>query len=259
MRYRSVVICKDAARVARSVCVFVRPCAEHTVCALQKRLNEQAAVSGRLVWAQETLDGGCTLAPCGEYDWTIRVQRRCSFMSVYFDRLLLSVESKDNVSICILSCFRPFKGHIHKSRPHGGNGDYVKSGQMWQFTISTEICQIHPILRYYELGGCCSVMLTFMCFTCLYIFYTSKYWLLSEKWTFLMCWLYWLWILVSGDRDTVLLWSYEHGHPQRGGGMDLAKVDMGEGVKKCENFVDILYARSLTLTAELLHISMQAI
>jgi len=37
--------------------------------------------------------------------------------------------------------------------------------------------------------------------------------------------------------------------------MDLAKVDMGEGVKKCENFVDILYARSLTLTAELLHIS----
>jgi len=41
--------------------------------------------------------------------------------------------------------------------------------------------------------------------------------------------------------------------------MDLAKVDMGEGVKKCENFVDILYARSLTLTAELLHISMQAI
>ena len=32
---------------------------------------------------------GCTLAPPGECDWTIRVQRRCGPMSIYFDHLLL--------------------------------------------------------------------------------------------------------------------------------------------------------------------------
>jgi len=32
---------------------------------------------------------GCTLAPPGEYDWTVHVRRRCSLMSNYFDYLLL--------------------------------------------------------------------------------------------------------------------------------------------------------------------------
>jgi len=28
---------------------------------------------------------GCILAPPGEYDWTIHMLRRCSFLSNYFD------------------------------------------------------------------------------------------------------------------------------------------------------------------------------
>ena len=32
---------------------------------------------------------GCTLAPPGGYDWTVRVWRRCGLMSNYFDHLLL--------------------------------------------------------------------------------------------------------------------------------------------------------------------------
>jgi len=31
----------------------------------------------------------CTLAPPGEYDWTVHVRRRCGLMSNYFDHLLL--------------------------------------------------------------------------------------------------------------------------------------------------------------------------
>jgi len=32
---------------------------------------------------------GCTLAPPGEYDWTIHVWQRCGLTSNYFDHLLL--------------------------------------------------------------------------------------------------------------------------------------------------------------------------
>ena len=35
----------------------------------------------------------CTLAPLGEYDWTIRVRQRCGLMSKYCDHLLLLLES----------------------------------------------------------------------------------------------------------------------------------------------------------------------
>jgi len=31
---------------------------------------------------------GCTLAPPGEYYWTVRLRRRCGLMSNYFDHLL---------------------------------------------------------------------------------------------------------------------------------------------------------------------------
>jgi len=31
---------------------------------------------------------GCTLAPPGEYYWTVRVRQRCGLMSNYFDHLL---------------------------------------------------------------------------------------------------------------------------------------------------------------------------
>jgi len=30
----------------------------------------------------------CTLAPLDEYDWIVRVRRRCGLMSNYFDHLL---------------------------------------------------------------------------------------------------------------------------------------------------------------------------
>jgi len=33
---------------------------------------------------------GCTLAPPGEYDWTVHVRRRFGLMSNYFDHLLYS-------------------------------------------------------------------------------------------------------------------------------------------------------------------------
>jgi len=36
-----------------------------------------------------TLYMGCTLAPPGEYYWTVRLRRRCGLMSNYFDHLLL--------------------------------------------------------------------------------------------------------------------------------------------------------------------------
>ena len=32
---------------------------------------------------------GCTLAPTGEYDWTVHVRQRCCLMSNYFDHLLM--------------------------------------------------------------------------------------------------------------------------------------------------------------------------
>jgi len=32
---------------------------------------------------------GCTLAPPGEYNWTVQVQWRCGLMPNYFDNLLL--------------------------------------------------------------------------------------------------------------------------------------------------------------------------
>ena len=35
---------------------------------------------------------GCTLAPFGEYDRTVRVRRRCGNTSNYFDHLLLCLE-----------------------------------------------------------------------------------------------------------------------------------------------------------------------
>jgi len=34
---------------------------------------------------------GCTLAPSGKYEWTVRVRRRCGLMSNYFDNLLIYI------------------------------------------------------------------------------------------------------------------------------------------------------------------------
>jgi len=32
---------------------------------------------------------GCTLAPSGEYHWTLRVRQRCGLMSNYYDHLFV--------------------------------------------------------------------------------------------------------------------------------------------------------------------------
>jgi len=37
---------------------------------------------------------GCTLAPPGEYEWTVHVQRRCGLMSNYFDHLFYLLHIK---------------------------------------------------------------------------------------------------------------------------------------------------------------------
>jgi len=38
---------------------------------------------------QPTLYMGCTLAPPGNYYWTVRPRRRCRLMSNYFDHLYI--------------------------------------------------------------------------------------------------------------------------------------------------------------------------
>jgi len=40
---------------------------------------------------------GCTLAPPGEYDWTVCVRRWCGLMSNYFDHLFTIVQ----VAFCL--------------------------------------------------------------------------------------------------------------------------------------------------------------
>jgi len=55
--------------------------------AVQKRLNRLTFPLGcRLGWAQgTTVRWVCTLAPPGEYDWSVRVQWQCGLSSNYFD------------------------------------------------------------------------------------------------------------------------------------------------------------------------------
>ena len=74
-------------------------------------------------------------------------------MSVYFDRLLLSVEIKDNISICILSCFRPVKGHIHKSRPHGGTGIMSKVDKCDNLQFPLKFAKFTPFYGIMNLVG----------------------------------------------------------------------------------------------------------
>ena len=67
--------------VAWSVCL--------SVClSLQKRLKRSKwGVDSRE--PKEACVIACTLAPSGEYVWTVHVPRRCGLMSNYFDHLLL--------------------------------------------------------------------------------------------------------------------------------------------------------------------------
>jgi len=52
---------------------------------MQKRLNRSICRLGcGLIFATRQV----TLAPSGEYNWTIRLQQRCGLMSNYFDHLL---------------------------------------------------------------------------------------------------------------------------------------------------------------------------
>jgi len=52
--------------------------------------NYSAGGSTGTVWMPTRC--GCTLAPPGEYDRTVRVRQRCARMSNYFDHLLLCFE-----------------------------------------------------------------------------------------------------------------------------------------------------------------------
>jgi len=62
---------------------------------------------------KHVLDGG-TLAPPGEYDWTVRVRRRCTMMSNNFDHLLSMLQ----LFTCLISMFIilivTFLGHLKK-------------------------------------------------------------------------------------------------------------------------------------------------
>jgi len=62
----------------------------------------QALSIHSLRWIGGFLYMGCTLAPPGEYDWTVRVLRRCGLMSNYFDHLFIYVFSalKSNTVKC---------------------------------------------------------------------------------------------------------------------------------------------------------------
>ena len=52
---------------------------------------------------------GCTLAPPGECDGTVRVRRRCGLMSNYFDHLLLLLLARPHRTTYINAayCYRP--------------------------------------------------------------------------------------------------------------------------------------------------------
>ena len=70
-------------------------------CALQKRLNRSICRLACGLWPKEAQVQSCslggvnvptwegTLAPPGEYDWTVHLQLRCGPMSKYFDHLFL--------------------------------------------------------------------------------------------------------------------------------------------------------------------------
>jgi len=44
----------------------------------------------------------CTLAPPGEYYWTVHLRRRCSLMSNYFDHLLICTAKMSQVRCYVL-------------------------------------------------------------------------------------------------------------------------------------------------------------
>ena len=60
----------------------------------------------------------CTLAPPGEYDWTVRVRRRCGLMSNYFDHLLLSGPIASNCAIIVWTLNMDM-WELRVSVPHG--------------------------------------------------------------------------------------------------------------------------------------------
>ena len=60
-------------------------------CVLHKRINRPRRcllASGLNGLKEPRIREMCTLAPPGEYKWTIRARRRCGFMPNYFDHLL---------------------------------------------------------------------------------------------------------------------------------------------------------------------------
>ena len=61
---------------------------------------------------------GHTLVPPGEYDWTVRVRRRCGLMSNYFDHLLLFGPIASNCAIIVWTLNMDM-WELRVSVPHG--------------------------------------------------------------------------------------------------------------------------------------------
>ena len=61
--------------------------------AVQTQLNQSKCCLGfGLGWVHGSMyKVGCTLAPTGEYHWTVRVPWRCSLLSNYYEHLLCSL------------------------------------------------------------------------------------------------------------------------------------------------------------------------
>ena len=79
---------RDAAYSYRRSSVVCRSVRLSRSWALQKPLNRSRCHLGcGLGWVQGSME--CTVAPPGEYDWTVSVRQRCGLMSYYFGQLLL--------------------------------------------------------------------------------------------------------------------------------------------------------------------------
>ena len=66
--------------VGVSVCHTSEPC--------KNSWTDQDAIRGVELSGPKDVLGGCTLAPPGEYQWTVHVRRRCGHLSNYTEHLL---------------------------------------------------------------------------------------------------------------------------------------------------------------------------
>jgi len=116
--------------------------------AVQKRLNRLICRLGcGLGWAegvQSYSPGGAnmpshmgTLAPPGEYDWTVHLRQQCGFISNYFDHLF----SLYNILLRAVSLFRPqcificIHCSLHSTRSYWWY-KWLRNSLLWSFAES---------------------------------------------------------------------------------------------------------------------------